>query len=186
MKLQVFKRTASKKTDTKKIRREGNIPAAMYVRGENADNITLKNADFQAVLRSIQPGRLPTTIFTLVDEHGKERKAIIKDIQYEATTYNVQHLDFEELYNDKKVNVKVPIECTGVVDCVGIKLGGFLRQVIRQLRVSCFPKDIPSALQVDIRNLALFESKRLCDLEIPQTVRPLVDLKEVAIVIAKR
>lgn len=186
MKLQIFKRDVLKKSETKKIRRNGDIPVVLYVGGKLTDTMTVKGAEFSSLMRSLLPGRLSTTIFTLVDENGKERRAILKEIQYEPTTYDVQHLDFEQLFDDVKVKVKVPIECTGVVDCIGIKLGGFLRQVIRHMRVSCLPKDIPSAFLVDVKNLALFESKRLSELEIPQTVRPLADLKQVAVVIAKR
>jgi large subunit ribosomal protein L25 len=186
MKLQVFKRASLKKSETNKIRREGDIPAIVYVRGKSTDAIGVKGGEFTSMLRTLQPGRLSTTIFTLVDESGKERKAILKEVQYHPTTYNVQHLDFEELFNDSAVKVKVPIELTGTVDCVGVKLGGNLRQVIRYLRVSCLPKDIPNALQVDVRNMAMFDSKRLSDLEIPETVRPLVNLNEVAIIVAKR
>jgi large subunit ribosomal protein L25 len=134
----------------------------------------------------MKPGRLSTTKFTLVDEKGQEKKCIVKEIQYHITTYEVIHLDFEELLDDVKVNVNIPIECVGVTDCQGIKLGGVLRQVIRSLRVECFPKDMPESFELDIRALALNDSKRLKDLNIAETVRPLADLNEVAVVIAKR
>lgn len=186
MKLQVLNRDVLKKSETKRIRREGDIPAVLYVGNKLTDTLIIKGPEFSAMMRGLQPGRLSTTIFTLVDQHGKERRAILKEIQYKPTTYEVQHLDFEELVHNETVNVKVPIECIGVVDCVGVKLGGFLRQVIRYLRVSCLPKDIPAAFTLDVKSLALFESRRLSDLGIPQTVRPLADMNEVVVVIAKR
>lgn len=186
MKLQVFNRTAQKKSETKRIQREGNIPAVIYAKGEALDIIAVNGVEFNSLLRQVLPGRLSTSIFTLVDKDGKSRKVIIKEIQYEPTSYRVRHLDFEELFEDSKVNIKIPIEFTGVVDCIGVKLGGVLRQVIRYLRVRCLPKDIPTAFELDVRNLNVAESKRLSDLEIPNTVRPLADLHEVAVVIAKR
>jgi len=186
MKLEVSKRKSLKKGETKRMRREGDIPAVLYVKGKATDAIMVKGAEFGGLLRAIQPGRLSTTVFSLADEHGKERRAILKEIQYEPTTYRVQHLDFEELFDDAQVNVKVPVECIGAVDCAGVKLGGILRQVIRHIRVRCLPKDIPSLFQIDVRNLAINESKRLKDLEIPSTVRPLADLNEVAVIVAKR
>ncbi len=187
MKLNIITRTAGKKSESKKLRRAGQIPAIIYKRGkEAADTIVLDNVDFDAFLRQIQPGRLSTQIFTLVDENGSERRALLKEIQYHVTKYSVMHLDFEELVEDVPVNVKVPIECTGIVDCIGIKLGGVLRQVIRYLKVRCLPKDIPPAFIIDIRNMGQRDTKRLIDLDIPQTIRPLVDLNEVAIAIVKR
>lgn len=186
MKLNVFKRAQLKKSESNKIRREGNIPAILYAHGTNTESIVVDGPGFTTLLRGVKPGRLSTTIFNLKDELGKERRAILKEIQYHPTTYNVQHLDFEELFDDVKVNVNVPIECTGVVDCMGVKLGGFLRQVIRQMRIRCLPKDIPSVFTIDVKNMGINESKRLNDLEIPQTVRPIADLNEVAVIVAKR
>lgn len=187
MKLNVTKRTAGKKSESKQLRRAGQIPAIIYMRGkEQADNIVLNSTEFNAFLRQVQPGRLSTQVFTLVDENGKERRALLKEIQYHVTRYDVLHLDFEELVDNVPVNVKVPIECVGVVDCVGIKLGGVLRQVIRYLKVRCLPKDIPASFVLDIRNMAQRETRRLKDLNIPETIRPLVDLNEVAVAIVKR
>jgi large subunit ribosomal protein L25 len=187
MKLNVKNRAAGKKSESKQLRRAGQIPAILYTRGkEAANNIAISSSEFEAILRQIQPGRLSTQIFTLVDEKGKEHRGLLKEIQYHVTTYDVIHLDFEELVDNVPVNVKVPIECSGIVDCIGIKLGGVLRQVIRHLRVRCLPKDIPIAFVFDIRNMAQRETRRLRDLEIPDTIRPLVDLNEVAVAIVKR
>jgi large subunit ribosomal protein L25 len=186
MKLQTVKRVADSKSEVKRLRREGFIPAVLYVKEKNGEILAVNANEFNAYLRQVKSGHLPTTVFTLVDETGRERRVLVKEIQYEITTYAVTHLDFEELTDDHKINVKVPIECIGQVDCVGIKLGGVLRQVIRHVRVRCLPKDLPSYFQLDIRELGIKQSKRLSDLEIPAAVRPLVDLNEVVAVIVKR
>lgn len=186
MKLKVSKREVIKKSESGRIRREGNIPAVLYVRGKPTDAIIVGGAEFNSILRSIVPGRLSTTQFFLQDESGKERRAILKEIQYHPTTYQVNHLDFEELYDDAKVTLNVPIECTGVVDCIGVKLGGVLRQVIRKLRVRCLPKDIPSVFNIDVKHMGQNEKIRLSQLHIPHTVKPVANLNEVAVVIAKR
>lgn len=184
MELNVQKRKSEKKSQAKSLRREGKIPAVIYHKSKDAEAVSVDSKEFTTLLRGVQPGRLSTTVFTLHD--GSKRKAILKDIQYNPVTYDVIHLDFEELISDVTVNVKVPIECVGVADCVGIKLGGFLRQVKRHLRVNCLPKDIPTHFQIDVAPMAIFNSKRMKDLEIPQTMRPLADLNEVVVVIAKR
>lgn len=186
MKLTVMPRTAQKKSETNKLRREGFIPAVIYHKGKAGEPVYVPSLEMSAFLRSVQPGRLPTSIFKLIDSKGKERRAIIKDIQYNIINYEVVHLDFEELHDDVPVNVKVPIECVGSADCAGIKLGGVLRQVIRHVKVRCYPKDIPTYFTLDIKDLALKQSKRLADIEMPNTVRPLTGLKEVVAVIVKR
>lgn len=186
MKLSVFKRTTGKKSEIKKIRREGNIPGILYGQKQEVENIYIKGDELQAIFRGLKAGLLPTTIFELSDGH-KAVRAIVKDIHYHPTSYAVQHIDFVILEANTPVNVNVPIQILGLAECPGIKLGGFLRQVIRTLKVNCLPKDIPQEFTLDIRDLQIAQSKRLGDITIPDSVRPLAkSMNEVAVVIAKR
>lgn len=184
MKLTATKRSVVKKRDNKEIRRAGNVPAVLYS-SKGSEPLIMEGTEISAMLRKIKPGRLSTTVFTLV-EGNKERRAIVKDIQYQLTSYQVSHLDFQELFEDVPVGVKVPIQCTGAGDCPGIKLGGFLRQVIRHVKVECLPKHIPSEFSVDVKELGIKQSKRLADIAMPTGVTLMAPAQEVVVVIAKR
>lgn len=185
MKLNMSKRVAEKKSDAAKNRREGLIPAIIYVQGKPSEPITVEVNEFNALLRKVESGHLSTTIFTLMDEK-KQRKAIIKEIQYNITTYDVIHLDFEELHDDVKVSLKVPIEIVGQAESAGVKLGGAVRQTLRYLRVRCLPKNIPHSFQLDVRELGINQSLRLSDIELPETVTALANLNTVAVVMGKK
>lgn len=186
MKLTVSKREAAKKSAAKQLRREGKIPGVIYSRGQAGEAVTVDASEFGAVLRTITKGALPTTMLTLVDADGKERRAIIKGIQYNVTSYDVIHLDFEELHDDAKVNVKVPIEFTGIAACAGVKHGGVLRKVVRHVPVQCLPKDIPSHFELDVADLEIQGTRRIADIAIKPGVRCLMPVGEVAVVISKR
>lgn len=185
MQLTVKTRDGQKKSDLKQIRRAGDIPAIIYASNRQPEKVVLEGSQFAAVLRAMKPGQLPTTVFQLSDGKGV-RKAIVKDIQYHLTTYQVSHIDFEELVDGVAVSVKVPVNCTGVADCAGVKLGGFLRQVLRHVKVECLPQHIPSEFLVDVRDLSIRQTRRLKDVVLPQGVRPLASPDEVLVVIAKR
>lgn len=185
MKLSVFKRATGKKGEIKQIRREGNVIGVLYGNNQKGQPIYLRGEEFQAILRNMRPGLLSTTVFELHDGQHKY-KAIIKDIQYHVTSYQVMHVDFLLLDDKVPVNVNVPIQITGAAECAGVKLGGFLRQVIRTLKVSCLPKFIPHELSVDVRDLAIAQSKTLGDIVMPEHVRPLAKLSEVAVVVGKK
>lgn len=185
MKLETIKRNAQLKSETNRLRREGFVPAVIYHNGKAGDSIAVKDSEYQAIVRQLKPGHLPTQKISLQLE-GKEIQAIIKEIQYHPTTYNVLHLDFEQLDDKVPVNVKVPIECTGVMDCIGVKLGGVLRQNLRHIKVRCLPKDIPDRFKLNVRELGMGQALRLGDIEIPQSVRPLARLKEVCVSVGKR
>ena len=74
----------------------------------------------------------------------------------------------------------------GVADCVGVKMGGFMRQILRWVKVRCLPKDIPQKFVLDVSELGISQSKRLSDIVIPENIRPLAKMQEVAVLIAKR
>lgn len=186
MKLKMLKRTTEKRCDARRARREGLIPAIIYMKGKPGEAITVPTGEFNGLLRNVESGHLSTTVFALEDDKGKQRRVIIKEIQYHPTTYNILHLDFAELHDDAPVKIKVPIEFTGVTDCAGVKQGGAVRQVIRTLRVCCLPKDIPSTLELDVRSMNVGESKRLAEINIPAGVKPMGNLNEVVAVIVKK
>ena len=185
MKLNASDRTSKTKGDINQLRRSGKIPVVLYSPGQEGTILSVDSAEFKALLRGIKCGSLPTTVFTL-HSGGKERKAVVKDIQYHPTSYEVIHLDFQELVKDVPVSVKVLISCIGVADCAGIKLGGFLRQVIRFVKVECLPQFIPTEFIIDVKDLGIRQTKRLRDINLPAGVKALAPLDEVVVVIAKR
>lgn len=186
MNLNITKRKVGAKSDVNHIRREGNVPAIVYAQGKVGDAVVVNGDELQAVFRKMKKGYLPTTVFTLKDEENNQFEAIVKGIQYHPTTYKILHMDFVRLIDDVKVNVKVPIQCVGMAECTGIKLGGVLRQVIRQISVSCLPRDIPKDLVLDVRDLVMNQSHKLNKIAIPKGVKALCSLNEVVAVIVKR
>ncbi len=168
-----------------RLRREGFIPAVIYGKNRPVHPVFVKQEDFATVLRGIQAGSLSTTVFELSDGHTTHR-ALVKEVQYHRSTYAVEHIDFALLLDDQRMTVKVPIQITGAADCPGVKLGGFVRQAIRSIKVSCLPKDIPTQLSFDVADMQIASAKRLSDLVIPAGVIPKAKMNEVAVVIAKK
>src|SRR5579872_3114792 len=177
MKLSVFKRTVGKKGETKQLRRAGKIPANVYGSQTQPEAISIDGDEVKAILRNLKQGQLPTMVFEL-HQDAKKFKAIIKEIQYHVATYEVEHVDFVLLSDQVPVTVNVPIQVLGTADCVGVKLGGFVRQVIRSLKVTCLPKDIPQEFSLDVRELNIAQSKRLSDIAMPAGVKPLGRMNE--------
>lgn len=185
MKLTVNTRDKAKKREAKRIRREGNIPAVLYAPTQEAELIVVDGVGFANVLRTLKQGQLATTKFSF-DHNGKTRHAIVKDIQYHPTTYHVLHLDFEELHDHLPVTVQVPIQCVGVAECAGVKAGGVLRQVMRQVKVRCLPNAIPTEFKAEVANLGMMQSLRLSQLAVPQGVELLAKPNDAVVVVGKR
>ncbi len=185
MKLVVSKRDGKLKSEISQMRHKGDIPGILY--GQGADNVKIRieGEGFHAAIRKMPKGFLPTTVFEF-EIDGKKVKAIAKDVQYDPVTYQVLHVDLLVLQDKVPVKVNVPIEFVGEADCVGIKLGGFLRPVIRHVRVSCLPKDMPEKFEIDVREMRIGNSRRIGDLGMPAGVKSLVAEQAVVVTIAKR
>jgi large subunit ribosomal protein L25 len=94
---------------------------------------------------------------------------ILKEYQREPLKGQILHADFYEVALDKKLEVKVHLELSGVP--VGVKTqGGILDFVTRELEVECLPADIPEKVVIDVSNLELNKHFRVSDLKLSDKV----------------
>lgn len=178
-------RTVGKKSEVKRLRREGYIPAIIYSRGKD-EAIYVSKRDFDEIIRELTPGFLPTTVFHLKNSSGAIRKGIVKDIHYNVTNYDVMHLDFLELQEGEMIDVKVPIECLNQVDCTGVKAGGYVRILRRHLKVRCLPSHLPTHFEVDVKEVDLGGVRRIADIALPTQVMARENPRELVMTVAKR
>ncbi|MBP9841578.1 MAG: 50S ribosomal protein L25 [Simkaniaceae bacterium] len=181
MKLTVSKRLKEKKSELTELRNRGDIPAVLYSANGEHENIVISGVDFEKAMRLIEKGHLPTTVFDI-----GSCKVIVKEIQYHPTTYQILHVDLQKIHSGVSFEVNVPIVCVGEADCVGVKLGGFLRKVKRVIKVACTPETMPTCFYLNVSSLAIGQSKRAKDIEMKPGVKTLFPLDEVIVVVAKR
>lgn len=183
--LQVSSRTTKSKGDIKRMRREGRIPCVLYTGGKMLQSASIAKVDFDTALRGLKKGFLPTTVFSLKNEQGTMQKAIVKDIQYTPSNYDVLHIDFQVLDDKQPVRLKVPVECKNQTECTGVKMGGYLRFVLRHVPVRCLPSEIPSCFELDVKELDIGKALRIRDIEMKKTVMPQVQPNEIVVSVMK-
>jgi large subunit ribosomal protein L25 len=86
----------------------------------------------------------------------------MQEIQFHPVTDRIIHIDFVQIFPDKKVTVNLPIRLTG--SSVGIRAGGKLRQRRRYLKVNGLIKDMPDRLEIDLTDLDIGDSLKIGDL----------------------
>lgn len=94
---------------------------------------------------------------------GKTYKTIMKDLQFDVVTDELNHIDFLELVEDRKVNATLPIRFHG--QSQGVKDGGRLELKIKSLNVRTYPKFLTENISVDITNLQLHGNIRVEDVK---------------------
>jgi large subunit ribosomal protein L25 len=164
-KIKAEKREIFGKNASRRLRREGMIPAILY--GADAVNVplTLKKQDVFMILRS-DTGE--NTVFQ-VSFDSERRDVMIKELQRDPVTDEILHADFVHIAMDKAIRISVPVVSVG--EAVGVKTeGGFVDFITREVEIECFPKDIPEHIEVDISGLHLRQSFKAGDIALPEGV----------------
>ena len=153
-------RDTSGKGAARSLRRTGKVPAVLYGRNQEVLSLQIDDYAFQSLLRSHGANAL---INLDVTGNGEET-AIIKDLQHHPVKRNILHADFQRVSLDEKITTLVDIDIVG--SAIGVRDGGILTLVRRQLNVSCLPLDIPESIQVNVDDLHIGQSVQVSDLEI--------------------
>lgn len=137
------------------LRRAGIVPGVYYAKsGETRwlqfDGNTLRNLMQHevAVLR--------------VDVAGESLECIIREVQRDPVRRDIIHIDLMGIIRGQKVRVHVPFHTVGVP--AGVKVGGILDQIMRDVEVECLPKDLPTHLDIDVSALVIGDLIRIGDL----------------------
>jgi large subunit ribosomal protein L25 len=111
---------------------------------------------------------VPITVTDPSNQENWTARVLLREIQKHPYKHKLIHLDFWELPETKSQVVRVPLDVTG--ESPGVKSGGVLQMVVREIPVSCLPADIPSSLVVDVSNLEIGDSIKIQDVELPEKV----------------
>ena len=156
------KREATGKKASKLMRKEGLIPCNLYgeTKGQNGLPEALSFAASFAELRKAVYS--PHVFIVNLNIDGKERKAIIKELQFHPTTDALLHADFYEVSETKPITVGIPVKLNGLAQ--GVRDGGKLNLSIRKIDVTAPYGKIPEILDIDVTNLALGKAIKVGEL----------------------
>jgi large subunit ribosomal protein L25 len=151
-------RTGLGKTATRLLRSEGKVPGVIYG-GARELNFSAPVTAFKTLVY--------TPDFQLVEVKldGTTHRCILKEIQFDKVTDALNHLDFLELVEDKKVIATIPLKFTGAAK--GVKDGGKLITKMKSLKVKTLPKFLRENIEVDLTNLELNGNIRVEDVKAP-------------------
>jgi len=180
--LNVQARQGRKKGMARRLRSTGKIPAVIYGHTEPTA-ITVDAREFRGAFKRITEN---TIVQLLMPEGtpGGTHEVLVKDYQKDNLTGEILHIDFYEFEKGKALRTRVPIRLTG--NPVGVKEGGILEILLRELEVECLPKNLPEELMLDIAELALDRALHVKDMSLPEGVRPLQSLDQVVCLVARR
>jgi len=173
-KLSVEFRAQTRKTAVRRLRTAGKIPAICYGKGVEPIAIAV---DPILLVKALDPIKKTNTVIKMTvtgtPTGDQELTVMVRDVQKDVLRGNVTHADFIRVSLDKEVHAVIPLVLTG--KAAGVKEGGILHQVIRQLQVAALPDKIPVKIEVDVTALNMGDALHVRDLTLGTGVRPLVD-----------
>ncbi len=149
------------KSETAKLRKQGMMPATIYGLKEAPVSIAISPKVVARVIAS--DAGMNSVVFLQREGTDIKRHVIIKDVQRDARTGRLIHVDFMRVDPDHKVKVVVPIRLKGTP--LGVKEGGILDFIHREVEVECLPAFIPAHIDVDVSAMKVGDTIRLDQVE---------------------
>jgi len=174
LKLEVQERERRGSRDARRLRREGLIPGVIYGGdGNGARAICVPERELRRVLTGSHGLH---AILDVVLEGEKPRASILKDYQRDPVRGVLSHIDLMEVRLDRPIQASVAVELVG--EPVGVREGGVLSQVTREINVEALPMEVPERLELDVSGMAIGDTLRLADLPPREGVTYLDDPEE--------
>ena len=161
-------RTEYGKNVARKIRRAGAIPAVLY--GQNTDAMAL-SLNLHQLKKAMGGEGMESTLIDLIigEGEGAQKKIVmLKELQVDPVKRSYLHADFYEIDMSEKITVPISIHLVGKAK--GVEAGGILRQIKREVEVTCLPSVIPEYIEMDIRELEIGKSIFVKQIELKEGV----------------
>ena len=151
---------------SRRLRRQGKVPAILYGGGKPPRPLTL---DHDKVVHQMEEESFFSSILTIKAGENTQ-PAIIKDVQRHPARNRILHLDLQRVVADEKIRMNVPIHYLNEDTAVGVKAGGVVSRHFIEVEVSCLPADLPEYFEVDIGGLEVDQMLHLSDIKAPEGV----------------
>jgi large subunit ribosomal protein L25 len=160
----------------RRLRRAGFVPGVIY--GGDGDGALSFQVGFRDLRAALQDG---SAVLDVQVGGGTPQPVIVKDQQFHPVRGEVMHIDLLEVRLDEKIQSTVAVELEGADDAPGVREGGVLEHVTRELNIEALPTDIPERIAVDVSSMEIAGTMHLSEVDVPRGVALLDDLEETII-----
>jgi large subunit ribosomal protein L25 len=174
-KLSVSSRKAAGSRAARRLRREGRVLGVLYGGGEEAIGFDTDARELRLALGG------SGAVLDLSVDGGKATPVVLKEAQRHPVRGETVHVDLLRVRLDQAINAVVPLELLGVEDAPGVKEGGILEQITRELNVEALPTSIPESITHDVSEMQIGDTVVLSAVAIPESVTLLDDVEDTVV-----
>lgn len=173
-KLSISAREPEGSRATRRLRRSGRVPGILY--GGDAEPLT-----FSVDARELRHALAATGAVLEVSDGGSATPAILKSAQYHPVRGETMHVDLLRVNLNVAIHALVPLELLGGDESPGVKEGGVLEQITRELNIEALPTAIPESITHDVSAMQINDTITLAELTVPAGITLLDDLEETVV-----
>jgi large subunit ribosomal protein L25 len=174
-KLNVNTRTAEGSRAARRLRRSGRVPGVVY--GGGADSV-----GFDADARELRLALAGVgAVLDLSVDGQRATPVVLKDAQRDPVRGETIHVDLLRVRLDEAIHAVVPLELTGVDEAPGVKEGGVLEQITRELNVEALPTAIPESIAHPVGEMVIGDTILLTAIAVPDGVTLLDAVEETVV-----
>lgn len=152
---------------SRRLRRAGRVPGIVYGGEGKPQQIDI---DHNEIYQHLRKEAFYSSVLTM-NLGGKKEMCLLRDVQRHPYRQLILHVDFQRIDATHKVHQKVPLHFVNADIAPGVKLsGGMVQHVMTELDVKCLPKDLPSFVEVDLKDLVGGKSIHVSELKLPAGV----------------
>jgi large subunit ribosomal protein L25 len=156
----------------RRLRREGRVPGVVY--GGEGESVTFQ-VDARELRNALAHGG---AVIDLALDGGKATPVVVKEEQRHPVSGLILHVDFLRVRLDKPIQATTVVELDGGEEAPGVKEGGVLEQVTREINIEALPTEIPDAIHLDVSEMNINDTLTLASLQAPSSVTLLDDPEE--------
>ncbi len=154
---------------SRRMRRDGLVPGVVYSGGSEAKPFQVVERDVRNVLSE------GAALFDLEIEGSKAVPVVIKEEQHHPVRGSIQHLDLMQVKLDEAIQAEVVLELEGIEVAPGVKGGGVLEHVTREITIEALPTQIPDNIVVDVSAMEINDTLQLSTVTPPEGVKFVAD-----------
>jgi large subunit ribosomal protein L25 len=155
----------------RRLRRSGFVPGIVY--GGDADPVP-----FQVDARELRNALAHGGAVIQLSLDGAKTPVVLKDHHRHPVTGSMLHVDLLRVDLSERIHATVVVELVNADDAPGIKGGGVMEQVTREINIEALPTEIPDVIELDVSNVEVGDTVYLSALTPPPGVALLDDPEE--------
>lgn len=167
--LTIEPRESGHSRSTRRLRREGRVPGVLYGLGNDPVCFSVDARELRIAMHG------SGAVFEVTGDGGDTTAAVLKETQRHPVRGDVMHVDLLRVDLNQPIHAMVALHLVGADDAPGIRDGGVLEQVTREINVEALPSEIPDAIDFDVSAMEINDTASLEQLSAPDGVTLLDD-----------